>query len=433
MQLLLIDGNHIMYSVLFRHIAKAKKRGDYEEATERIVEKACQQFTTTMRKLARRFKPTHMIVIFDNDGQNFRHRLSPIYKANRKERPKEVYPLKQAIYKRFQEEGIPYLYAQDYEGDDLLGTISLRAEQARTFRRIILCSGDMDLAQLVTPKTQLYQINSGIFTGTWVTHKNVKDIVQVDPKKLPEIKALLGDRTDNIKGISGLRRPNALRVLETYPKLTDFLDKAKPRNKTESLILSHRQHVLTNLELARIRCDLRFYLRWEDYLVSAWWENDGSKAYYSSQIDLDEDDDLEERPAPKKKKPPANAPAVRVAKPALKESPASAPDKASAVQTTAGSEADETLGDKPAKRKRRRRRKPKSAGEAGHAAASASAATDSASSASAAASVPVAKPGAESLADTPSAEVKPKKKRPRRRRRKKTTNGQVSAPSEQPV
>ncbi|MBL0386515.1 hypothetical protein JJB07_07625 [Tumebacillus sp. ITR2] len=398
MQLLLIDGNHIMYSVLFRHIAKAKKRGDYEEATERIVEKACQQFTATMRKLARRFKPTHMIVIFDNDGQNFRHRLSPIYKANRKERPKEVYPLKQAIYKKFQEDEIPYLYAQDYEGDDLLGTISLRAEQARTFRRIILCSGDMDLAQLVTTKTQLYQINSGVFTGTWVTHKNVKDIVQVDPKKLPEIKALLGDRTDNIKGISGLRRPNALRVLETYPKLTDFLDNDKARNKTESLILSHRQHVLTNLELARIRCDMRFYLRWEDYLVSNWWEKDGSKAFYAKHADLehedrDEDNEVEEV----------------------------------ALTQMAPAIAEEATAETKPKRKRKRRRKPKSQG-AGEAVATAETSVEKTDAPSATA--PVAQTSDEAVA---TAEDKPKKKRPRRRRRKKPANGPASSPTEQPV
>lgn len=294
MQLLLIDGNHIMYSVLFRHIAKAKKRGDYEtdEATERIVDKACKQFTGTIRKLVRRFRPTHMCVIFDNDAQNFRHRLSPIYKANRKERPKEVHPLKQRIYQTFRTEGIPYMYASDYEGDDLLGTIARRAEESPRCRRVVLLSGDMDLAQLITQRTHLYLITTGIFTGTWVTLDNVKEHVQVMPEQLPNIKALLGDRTDNIKGISGLRRPNALRVVETYADLTDFFEKGQSRNKTESLILRHREHVMNNLELARIRCDLRFQLRWDDYRVSTWF---GTGAGRSSQERDVEELDAEER------------------------------------------------------------------------------------------------------------------------------------------
>lgn len=273
LQLLLIDGNHIMYSVLFRYIAKAKKRGDYEEATERIVDKACQQFTTTIRKLTRRFRPSHMCVIFDNDGQNFRHRISPIYKANRKERPKEVYPLKQAIYERFRDEKIPYFYATDYEGDDLIGTIAEWAEQLNRCNRVILCSGDMDLAQLVTRKTHLYLINNGIFTGNWVTHHNVKEMFQVVPDDLPALKALLGDRTDNIKGVSGLRRPNALKLIERYPMLNGFLDLPKGSNKTEALILRNRDHVQNNLVLAKIRRDLRFHMRWEDLLVSKWYED----------------------------------------------------------------------------------------------------------------------------------------------------------------
>ncbi|MGZ4163406.1 MAG: 5'-3' exonuclease [Tumebacillaceae bacterium] len=279
MQLLLIDGNHIMYSVLFRYIAKAKKRGDYEEqeATDRIVEKACQQFTTTIRKLARRFRPTHMCVIFDNDGQNFRHRISSIYKANRKERPKEVHPLKQAIYARFREEEIPYFYATDYEGDDLIGTIAEWAEELKRCNRVILCSGDMDLAQLVTRKTHLYLINNGIFTGNWVTHHNVKEMFEVEPDDLPALKALLGDRTDNIKGVSGLRRPNALRLIERYPQLNGFLDLAKGSNKTETLILRNREHVQQNLVLAKIRRDLRFHMRWEDLLTSKWFEGQKSE------------------------------------------------------------------------------------------------------------------------------------------------------------
>lgn len=272
MQLLLIDGNHIMYSVLFRHIAKAKKRGDHEEATDWIVEKSCQQFTATILKLVRRFKPSHMCVVFDNDGQNFRHRISPIYKANRKERPKEVYPLKQAIYERFQADGIPYLYATDYEGDDLIGTLAARAEEVQRCQRVILLSGDMDLAQLVTERTHLYLINTGIFTGSWVTHRNMKSIFHVDPNQLPALKALLGDRTDNIKGVSGLRRPNVLRVIEQYPDITDFLQLPKAANKTEALILRNREHVENNLLLANIRCDLRFHLRWDDLRVILWYK-----------------------------------------------------------------------------------------------------------------------------------------------------------------
>lgn len=272
MQLLLIDGNHIMYSVLFRHIAKAKKRGDYEEATEKIADKACKQFTATIKKLTRRFKTSHMCVIFDNDAQNFRHRLSPIYKANRKERPKEVFPLKQKIYETFSREGIPYFYASDHEGDDLIGTIAKRAEEHRRIERIILFSGDMDLAQLVTKKTHLYQISTSIFQGTWVTHKNVKSILEVEPEQLPTLKAMLGDRTDNIKGISGLRRFNVLKLMEKHPDIRVFLDlpKSKLKTKTEQLVWKHRDHVLNNLLLANIRCDMHFQIRWEDLRVAAW-------------------------------------------------------------------------------------------------------------------------------------------------------------------
>jgi DNA polymerase-1 len=266
-----------MYSVLFRHIAKAKKRGDREESSEQIVDKACQQFTTTILKMIRRFKTSHMCVIFDNDGQNFRHRISPIYKANRKERPPEVFPLKQAIYERFRQEGIPYLFASDHEGDDLIGTLAARAESMARCDRVIILSGDTDLSQLITQKTHLYLINTGVFTGKWVSLRNMKEMFDVMPEQLTALKALLGDRTDNIKGVSGLRRINVLRFVERYPDLSDFLARQKGTNKTEALILRHREHVETNLLLAEIRCDMQFHLRWDDLKVSTWYKQPPKK------------------------------------------------------------------------------------------------------------------------------------------------------------
>ncbi|ASS76238.1 hypothetical protein CIG75_15675 [Tumebacillus algifaecis] len=348
MQLLLIDGNHIMYSVLYRYIAKAKKRGDYEEATEEIVDKTASQFTKVIKKLVRRFRPTHMCVIFDNDATNFRHQLSAIYKANRRERPKEVHPLKQRIYAQFREEKIPFLFASNYEGDDLIGTLAARAEELSRCKKVILLSGDMDLAQLVTAKTQLYLINSGIFTGSWVTEKNVKGLLDVGPEQIPALKSLLGDRTDNIKGISGLRRPNVLRVIEKYPDIEQFLEIEKSKNKTEALILRHREHVRNNLRLARIICDLRFYLRWEDFVVSAWLE---PKKMESAPEGAD-------RPAasakPAKRRRPAPAKAMRQAPSEPEPSPA---PNASLPETTPDHPAVDTVTstDEVKKRKRRRR------------------------------------------------------------------------------
>lgn len=396
MQLLLIDGNHIMYSVLYRHIAKAKKRGDYEEATDRIVAKACAQYTTTIKKLVRRFRPSHMSVIFDNDGQNFRHRLSPIYKANRKERPKEVHPLKQEIYKRFREEGIPFYYATDYEGDDLIGTIAQRAEEMNRCQRVTLVSGDMDLAQLITPKTQLYLVNSGIFTGQWVTMRNMKSMFQVDPEQLPALKALLGDRTDNIKGVSGLRRPHALKVIERYPELNEFLDLEKGTNKTEALILKNRDHVRNNLLLAAIRCDLRFYLRWDDLKVSTWMELEpprktsrGPRGKAAEARDAAEDDLLDD-----------------VEEASLAES-----------DREPGEEAGADEAPKPAKKRRKRSRKPKAKRD--------EAATGGEAAMNAPAPTPAAEPSdAESAATGEEGETKRSPRRRRRRRRPKQQNTQ---------
>ncbi|MFD2171627.1 5'-3' exonuclease [Tumebacillus lipolyticus] len=350
MQLLLIDGNHIMYSVLYRFIAKAKKRGDYEEATAEIVEKTSAQYTKIIKKLVRRFRPTHMCVIFDNDATNFRHQISPIYKANRRERPKEVHPLKQSIYAQFREENIPYLFASNHEGDDLLGTIAARAEALHRCRKVILLSGDMDLAQLVSAKTQLYLINSGIFTGSWVTEKNVKELLDVGPEQVPAIKSLLGDRTDNIKGISGLRRPNVLRVIEKYPDIEQFLALEKGKNKTEALILRHRDHVVNNLRLARIICDLHFHLRWEDYLVSAWM--DGQEKERPAERTVDGAD--KPRQKLKRKKRPNSAP---------KEVPQADPSAQpiEKVEDASGETAASSSEESKKRKRRRRSRKRKTA------------------------------------------------------------------------
>jgi DNA polymerase I len=365
LQLLLIDGNHIMYSVLYRHIAKAKKRGDYEEATDRIVEKACQQFTITIRKLARRFRLSHMLVIFDNDGQNFRHRLSPIYKANRKERPKEVHPLKQEIYKRFREEGIPYMYATDYEGDDLIGTIAEWAEEVKRCQKVVLVSGDADLAQLVTTKTHLYLVKDGIFSGTWITPRNMKAVFDVEPLQLPALKALLGDRTDNIKGVSGLRRPHVLKLIERYPDLSEFLELPKGANKTEALVLRHREHVQNNLLLANIRRDLRFYLRWDDLRLALWLDVPGASTAGNEEegAAAGSAGTATAAPAPQKRKPKQPKPPKQAipVDPSHPVEPSVRTDSAAFVEATDTPQepAEEAAADKPRKSRRRRRSRKK--------------------------------------------------------------------------
>jgi len=157
----------------------------------------------TLLSVMKELEPPHVIVALDKGKETFRHKISKEYKATRVEMPDELRAQLGRCREVIEALGFPIYEHEDYEADDLLGTLSAQAaeEGVETY----LVSLDSDIAQLVRPGVRLwmyrpYQRDSVVYE----TAEQIKERYGVLPEQIPDLKALKGDASDNIAGVPGV-------------------------------------------------------------------------------------------------------------------------------------------------------------------------------------------------------------------------------------
>jgi len=184
-------------------------------------------FANTFLHMFGELTPTHVIVTLDTAGPTFRHEITDTYKATRVGMPKEEREEFSRQMKRARQVietfGIPMFELEGYEADDIMGALSVQGanEGIDTF----LVSMDSDIAQLVTPDVHLwmyrpYQRDSVIFKGP----EDVFDRYGVLPEQIADLKALKGDTSDNIPGITGVGEKTAIKLVQQFGSVEVMLD-----------------------------------------------------------------------------------------------------------------------------------------------------------------------------------------------------------------
>lgn len=201
-----------------------------------------------MLKIISDIKPEYMAVAFDLKAPTFRHNMYEGYKATRKPMPPElaaqVEPLKSLLSAMdvaiFEKEGI--------EADDIIGTLSARFD-VHSF----IYTGDRDSYQLVDDKTDVYFTKRGVSDLLKLDISNFHDEVGVDPIQIIDLKALMGDKSDNIPGVPGIGEKTALNLVTTYGSLNgvyENLDKIK--GATREKLVSGKDSAYLSYKLATI-------------------------------------------------------------------------------------------------------------------------------------------------------------------------------------
>jgi DNA polymerase-1 len=156
---------------------------------------------------------------FDAGGGTFRNEMYAEYKATRQETPEDLrsqLPLMTALVEAFD---IPVLRVPGVEADDVIGTLARRAEDAGM--DAVIVSGDKDLLQLVSERVCVYDPSKGD-AGIWYTPAEVRERFGVEPERVIDVLALMGDASDNVPGIRGIGEKTATKLLETYGSLDDL-------------------------------------------------------------------------------------------------------------------------------------------------------------------------------------------------------------------
>lgn len=249
-KLLLVDGNSIINRAFYGMAANmlVTKEGFYTNAI--------YGFLNILERFINEDQPTHIGVAFDLKGKTFRHEIFDDYKAGRKGMPQELamqMPVLKDILKAMK---IPIFELENYEADDLLGTLALNFSEKDT----VILTGDRDMLQLVSKNCTVKIPSTAASAKDNVYIYDLKAFEEefgITPHMFIDVKAIMGDKSDNIPGVRGIGQVGALKLIKEYKTIENIyenLDKITNQSLKNKLIEDRDQAFLSK-ELAEIKKD----------------------------------------------------------------------------------------------------------------------------------------------------------------------------------
>lgn len=215
-KIVLVDGNNL----LFRSYYATAYTGNIMRNKEGFPTNGLYGFVNMINKIISEEKPEYMMVAFDI-GKTFRHEKYERYKDGRKETPEDLklqFPVAKKILTAM---GIKYLECAGYEADDIIGTVSLWCEKDPEYEALIV-SSDKDLLQLISDETVVKLLKSKDYII--MDKKTFKETYGFNPINMIDLKALMGDSSDNIPGVKGIGEKGAIKLISEYNTIDNLYD-----------------------------------------------------------------------------------------------------------------------------------------------------------------------------------------------------------------
>ncbi len=220
---------------------------------------AAYGFTSILLKLIKDLKPDYLLAAFDLAAPTFRHIEFTEYKAQREKQPDALYTqvaLIEEILDAFQ---IPRLSQEGFEADDIIGSVVRKSEKKHPELKNIIVTGDLDSLQLVTERTNVYTMKRGISDTMIYDITAVKERYGLEPRQLIEMKAIMGDTSDNIPGVKGIGEKGAQNLIQEYKSLDGVykhIDDGKIKERLRQLLLDQKEQALQSRMLVTIITDV---------------------------------------------------------------------------------------------------------------------------------------------------------------------------------
>ena len=210
-KIILIDGNNLV----FRSYYATAYSGSLMKNSKGFPTNALYAFINMLNKIINEENPTHIMIAFDK-GKTFRHQKYKDYKAGRSETPNELKVQFNVAKQIVTSLGIKYLEIDNYEADDIIGTYANYIDNNNLNGLII--SSDKDLIQLISDKVKMKVLKSNDYI--MMDKNKFKEIYGIDdPKKMIDLKSLMGDSSDNIPGVHGIGEKTAISLIQKYNSL----------------------------------------------------------------------------------------------------------------------------------------------------------------------------------------------------------------------
>lgn len=235
---------------------------------------AAYGFASIFLKVLKELKPQYVAVTFDRKEPTFRHKAFKEYKAQREKKPQELYdqiPIIKDIVSAF---GVHVFEAKGFEADDVIGTLTKRAEEQVD---CIIVTGDLDALQLISEHTQVYTLRKGLTDTVMYDEAAVEERYGLKPGQLVEYRALKGDPSDNIPGVHGIGEKTAAILIQKFGSIAELYqaleasdERAKSLSeKTRELLLNSRDQADLARSLSEIVRDVPLEFNLDDCRLRA--------------------------------------------------------------------------------------------------------------------------------------------------------------------
>ena len=248
-KVLLIDGNNI----LFRSYYATAYNGNTMKNSKGFPTNALYGLVNMMNKIIAEENPTYIMVAFDK-GKTFRHEKYEGYKGGRMETPDELkmqFPVAKELVTAM---GISYFEIDNYEADDIIGTFAKKCNNNIDYDGVII-SSDKDLLQLITDEVEVKLLKQ--VGNVRMTHEEFLKTYGIEPPRMVDLKALMGDSSDNIPGVKGIGEKTALTLLKEYGTLDNLYQNIDSiKGKLKEKLIADKESAYMSYDLATIYTDV---------------------------------------------------------------------------------------------------------------------------------------------------------------------------------
>lgn len=248
-KILLVDGHSIAYRAFY-----GQARSGQLTAPDGTPTGAVYTFINMLLRFIDQVEPTHIAVLFDTSDPTFRTGAYAAYKANRSQMPDDLIVQMPLITKILEAMNIKVISKSGYEADDLIGTLSLRFADENN--HVYILSGDRDDLQLLSDNiSQIYPGQRG--KTTIYTPEKVKEDYGIEVSQIVDMKALMGDSSDNIPGVKGIGEKTAIKLLQEYPSLDEiYINLESIKGSNQKKLDSGKEVAYLSYDLAKIDRDV---------------------------------------------------------------------------------------------------------------------------------------------------------------------------------
>ena len=256
-KVILVDGNNL----LFRSYYATAYQGVIMRNSKGFPTNALYGFINMMNKIVKEEEPSYILVAFDK-GKSFRHTKYDFYKGGRAATPDDLklqFPKAKEVLNAM---GIKYFEIDNYEADDIIGTLARIVDEEDEFIATII-SSDKDLLQLISDEVDVKLLKTSGFIR--MDKQEFRNTYGVDPIRMIDLKALMGDSSDNIPGVKGIGEKTAINLLSKYENLDNlYANIDNVTGKTKEKLIDDKDSAYMSYEMATIYREVPLDFELED-------------------------------------------------------------------------------------------------------------------------------------------------------------------------